>query len=257
MNRTWQAFVVVVGILFIVTAPVGAYEANGVHIDWDGDTLDFDALGNNESASDESDVSAFGLNWNGGFLDLGAFGQQQQQGAAGQQQQQQPGAAGQQQQQQPGAAGQQQQQQQGAAGQQQQQQQGAVSESGSERDDSPETPTETSTDNSEESTRSEPALSVLYAGPLESDTNRTVTVTITDRSTGQVVFDETRELASGESVDFDEPIGEAGEYRIDARLDSGATASRNITTNEGGIADFRTYTVRIVGDQIEILMAER
>jgi hypothetical protein len=114
-------------------------------------------------------------------------------------------------------------------------------------------------EDSGETTRTQPDLRVTYAGPLESDTNRTVTVTITERTgegDGRVVFEETLELAPGQSAEFDDPIGEAGEYRIDARLRNGTTASRNITVGEGGIAEFAGYSVRIVGDRIDISLVE-
>ena len=96
MNRTWQAFVIIMGVILIVTIPVTGYEANGVNIDWDGDTLDLDTLGEDDSGPRQPSATGLSLDWDGGFLDLGVFGQQQQQqqGAAGQQQQQQGAASG-------------------------------------------------------------------------------------------------------------------------------------------------------------------
>lgn len=49
-----------------------------------------------------------------------------------------------------------------------------------------------------------------------------------------------------------EPIDEAGRYRLRVRLGGGDPATKVLDVPDGGIPDYVGYTVRTVGDDIEI-----
>lgn len=97
----------------------------------------------------------------------------------------------------------------------------------------------------------QPALEVRYAGPMDSEERR-VTVTIIDRNTGTVVFERIGTLAPGESVAFEEPIGESGTYRLHVRLENRNAATEELTVPDGGIPDYVSYTIGIIDDDVEI-----
>lgn len=96
----------------------------------------------------------------------------------------------------------------------------------------------------------QPALTVRYAGPMD-DEERRVTVTIADDD-GTVVFERVGTLAPGESVAFEEPIGESGTYRLHVRLENGISATEELTVPDGGIPDYVSYAVDILGGDVEI-----
>lgn len=122
------------------------------------------------------------------------------------------------------------------------------------------TPTSTSSDTKVRGTLSHDLL-VRHAGLPSSDTDRVVTVSITEPVEGDcnpVVFARKYELEPGAEVAVDDPVAEVdeGTYRIDARLSGGDSATRDLHVLEDGIPDYASYTVTVHSGEVEITTVE-
>ena len=96
-----------------------------------------------------------------------------------------------------------------------------------------------------------PSLSVFYSGPVNADPIR-VTVAVTNAD-DDPVFERVGTLEPGEEVAFDDVLEDSGTYRIEARLDDGTTATKEIEVADGGIGQFGGYLVSVSPDGIEIV----
>lgn len=119
------------------------------------------------------------------------------------------------------------------------------------------TPTATSTPTDETHWTLDYDLLVRYAGPLGSDTDRVVTVTVAETVEDDCnpgAFARRYELEPGAEVVVEDPVSHVteGTYRIHARLANGETATKEIHVYEDGIPDYAGYTVEIVSGEVGI-----
>lgn len=118
------------------------------------------------------------------------------------------------------------------------------------------TPTATRTDEQVDWTL-EYDLLVRYAGPLGSDTDRAVTITVIETvedDCNPVAFARAYELEPGAAVAVDDPIPDVAEgtHRVHARLANGETATEAVHVHEDGIPDYVGYTIEIRSSTVEI-----
>lgn len=118
------------------------------------------------------------------------------------------------------------------------------------------TPTATRTDEQVDWTLDYDLL-VRHAGPLGSDTDRVVTVTVIETVEGDcnpVAFARQYELEPGAEVAVEDPIPDVAEgtHRVHARLANGETATKEIHVHEDGIPEYAGYTVEIFSGEVEL-----
>ncbi|EMA29805.1 hypothetical protein [Haloarcula japonica] len=95
---------------------------------------------------------------------------------------------------------------------------------------------------------------VLFVVDNDTDSEQTVTLTITRDET--TVLDETATLAAGESVEYDPMIGTTGEYTITVQVAGGSSRTIERTLGRYAVSSGSNHFVDITADEIRIYWEE-
>ena len=103
-----------------------------------------------------------------------------------------------------------------------------------------------------------PDIQVDYEGP-PGGKSYTLKLTIRRKSDGgsdNTVFERTRKIEPSQTIEFDNAIRSAGTYQIQANLIGGSSISKTIRTPDGGIPDYVSYRIEIIGGEMEVQTME-
>jgi hypothetical protein len=101
-------------------------------------------------------------------------------------------------------------------------------------------------------------VSIHHPGPLADGERRVLSLVVrrvVADGCDPAVFAESYALDPGDGIDVEDAIGEAGDYRIEAHLENGQSASRDLAVGDGGIAKSSCYQVQVRDGAVEILAA--
>jgi len=95
---------------------------------------------------------------------------------------------------------------------------------------------------------------ILFVVDNDTDSEQTVTLTITRNETA--VLDETETLAAGESVEYDPMIGATGEYTITVRVEGGPSRTIDRPIGRFAVRNGSNHYVDITAEEIRIYWEE-
>ncbi|EMA21455.1 hypothetical protein ACNO8S_04340 [Haloarcula sp. KBTZ06] len=95
---------------------------------------------------------------------------------------------------------------------------------------------------------------ILFVVDNDTDSEQTVTLTITRNETA--VLDETATLAAGESVEYDPMIGATGEYTITVQVEGGPSRTIDRPIGRFAVRNGSNHFVDITAEEIRIYWEE-